>query len=124
LHACAYPHPNFHSPGIKDTDLLHPLPALSHASMLHKAHLSQSGSMKMDATASSVRQFRSNAFTSFLVRSASSPGPPLLSHTASNVTRTHPTTTKMTVPCGRFAAGVLPLITHTMTAPLHIMGAS
>jgi hypothetical protein len=21
LHACAYPHPNFHAPGVKDTDL-------------------------------------------------------------------------------------------------------
>jgi hypothetical protein len=103
--------------------LPHPLLALSHASMQHKAHPSQSGLTKMVATASSVRQFQSDAFALSLDRNKNGLGPPLPSHTVSSATRTHLTTTKMTAPCGRSVIGVLPLTMPTMIALLHIMDA-
>jgi hypothetical protein len=104
--------------------LLHLLSVSSHASMQHKAHPSQNGSTKMDVTVSNVGQFRSDAFTSSPVRNVSGPGPPLPSHTASNVTRTHLTTTRMIAPCGRSVTGALLLTMHTMTAPLLTMDVS
>jgi hypothetical protein len=102
----------------------HCLPVLSHTFMQHKVHPSQNGLMKMVATASNVRQFLSDVFAFYLVRSASSPGLPLPSHTASSATKTCPTIMKITALYGRSVAGVSPLIICIMTALPHIMDAS
>jgi hypothetical protein len=94
---------------------LHLPSVLSHISMQHKVHPSQSGSTKMVVTASNVGQFRSDTFTFFLVKSANDLGLPPPSYTASSVMRTRLTTTKMTAPCGKFVAGALPLTMCIMT---------
>jgi hypothetical protein len=104
--------------------LLHLPPVSSHISMQHKAHLSQSGSMKMGTIVSNVGKFQSDVFASYLVRSANSPGPPPLSHTASSAMRIHLTTMKTTALYGRSVAGVSPLTMRTMIAPLLTMDAS
>jgi hypothetical protein len=102
----------------------HHLLVLSHAFTQHKVHPSQNGSTRMVTTALNVEQSRSDAFASFLDKNVSGLGPPPLSHTASNAMRIHLTTTKMTATYGKFVAGVLPLIMHTMTALPLTMDAS
>jgi hypothetical protein len=104
--------------------LLHLLPVLSHISTQRKAHPSQNGSMRMDVIVSNAGKSQSDAFAPYLARSASGPGPPLPFHTASNATRTRPTTMKMIALCGRSVIGVSPLTMHIMTAQLLIMDAS
>jgi hypothetical protein len=74
--------------------------------------------MKMVVTVLNAGQYQSDAFASSLVRNVNDPDLLPLSHTASNATRTHPITMRTIAPCGRFAAGVLPLTMHTMTVPL------
>jgi hypothetical protein len=102
----------------------HHLPVLSHAFMQHKAHLNQSGLTKTAMTVLNAKQYQSDAFTPFLVRSKSSLGLPPPFHTALNATRIHPIIIKMTVLYGRSVAGVSPLTMHTTTVPLLIMDAS
>ena len=81
-------------------------------------HQSQSGSPKTEETASSVVLCQSNAFAAYPPTNASALAPPPHSLTASSATRSHPIITKTTAHFGRFAAGVSPLTTPTMTVPL------
>ena len=85
--------------------------------MLPRDHQSQSGSQKMEETASSVALCQSDAFATYLPTSASTLAPPLHSPTASNAMRSPQTTMKTTAHFGRFATGASPLIMLTMTAP-------
>ena len=81
-------------------------------------HQSQSGSQKMEETASSVALCQSDAFATYPPTSASALAPPLHSPTISNATRSLPIIMRTTAHFGRFAAGVLPLTTPTTTVPL------
>ena len=81
-------------------------------------HQSQSGSQKMEETASSVALCQSDAFATYPPTNASALALPLHSPTASNATKSPPITMRMTAHFGRFAAGALPLTTPTTTAPL------
>ena len=86
------------------------------AFMLPRDHRNQSGSQRMEETASSVALYQSDAFATYPPTSVSALTPPLHSPTASNAMRSLPTTTKMTAHSGRFATGALPLTMPTMIA--------